>query len=167
MGHYFNRRSVQPQRQNVRQAQEVDVIRVDGYHYSCFLIAGVLRRGVDVVFEQHGVWVVDFRRGKRDRPVCVGAAVMAALERRTGFEKHQDDLWDRYAPLQDAAGGYESVLDLSAGLQSDPAADGRSSPSSRSDASAIELQTYVADRGGMEWAAGEDTSTQFVLTAEG
>jgi Transposase DDE domain len=37
----------------------------DGYFCSYFLIADMLRRGVDVLFEQHGARITDFRRGER------------------------------------------------------------------------------------------------------
>ena len=37
----------------------------DGYFCSYFLIADMLRRGVDVLFEQHGARLTDFRRGER------------------------------------------------------------------------------------------------------
>ncbi len=42
-----------------------DVMLADGYYCSYFLIAEMLRRGVDVLFEQHGARNTDFRRGKR------------------------------------------------------------------------------------------------------
>ena len=44
---------------------EGDVMLVDGYFCSYFLIADMLRRGVDVLFEQRGAWITDFRRGER------------------------------------------------------------------------------------------------------
>jgi len=44
---------------------EGDVMLADSYYCSYFLIAEMLRRGVDVVFEQHGARKSDFRRGKR------------------------------------------------------------------------------------------------------
>ncbi len=42
-----------------------DVMLADGYYGSYFLIADMLRRGVDVLFEQHGARATDFRRGER------------------------------------------------------------------------------------------------------
>jgi len=51
-----------------------DVMLADSYYCSYFLIADMLRRGVDVVFEQHGARITDFRRGERlgtrDHLVC-------------------------------------------------------------------------------------------------
>jgi len=53
---------------------EGDVMLADSYYCSYFLIADMRRRGVDVVFEQHGARKTDFRRGKRlgtrDHLVC-------------------------------------------------------------------------------------------------
>ena len=43
---------------------EGDVMLADGYFCSYFLIADMLRRGVDVLFEQHGARSTDFRRGE-------------------------------------------------------------------------------------------------------
>lgn len=42
-----------------------DVMLGDSYFCSYFLIAEMMRRGVDVLFEQHGARHTDFRRGKR------------------------------------------------------------------------------------------------------
>ena len=42
-----------------------DVFLADRYYCSYFLIAMLLFRGVDVVFQQHGSRNTDFRRGKR------------------------------------------------------------------------------------------------------
>jgi hypothetical protein len=42
-----------------------DVMLADGYYCSYFLIADMLRRAVDVLFEQHGARTTDFRRGER------------------------------------------------------------------------------------------------------
>ena len=42
---------------------EGDVMLADGYYCSYFLIADMLRRAVDVLFEQHGARTTDFRRG--------------------------------------------------------------------------------------------------------
>jgi hypothetical protein len=42
-----------------------DVMLADGYYGSYFLIAEMLRRAVDVLFEQHGARTTDFRRGER------------------------------------------------------------------------------------------------------
>jgi hypothetical protein len=44
---------------------EGDVMLADGYFCSYFLIADMLRRGVDVLFEQHGARSTDFRRGEQ------------------------------------------------------------------------------------------------------
>ena len=44
---------------------EGDVMLADGYFCSYFLIADMLRRAVDVLFEQHGARITDFRRGER------------------------------------------------------------------------------------------------------
>ena len=44
---------------------EGDVMLADSYFCSYFLIADMLRRGVDVLFEQHGARITDFRRGER------------------------------------------------------------------------------------------------------
>ena len=44
---------------------EGDVMLADGYFCSYFLIADMLRRGVDVLFEQHGARITDFRRGEQ------------------------------------------------------------------------------------------------------
>jgi len=42
-----------------------DVMLADSYFCSYFLIADMLRRAVDVLFEQHGARITDFRRGER------------------------------------------------------------------------------------------------------
>lgn len=42
-----------------------DLMLADSYFCSYFLIAGMMRRGVDVLFEQHGARLTDFRRGQR------------------------------------------------------------------------------------------------------
>lgn len=42
-----------------------DVALADSYYCSYFLIGSLMARGVDVVFEQHGVRKTDFRRGRR------------------------------------------------------------------------------------------------------
>ncbi|MEK7759573.1 MAG: IS4 family transposase, partial [Pseudomonadota bacterium] len=42
---------------------EGDVMLADSYFCSYFLIAGMRRRGVDVLFEQHGARITDFRSG--------------------------------------------------------------------------------------------------------
>ena len=39
-----------------------DVMLADGYYCSYFLIAEMQKRGVDVLFEQHGARHTDFRR---------------------------------------------------------------------------------------------------------
>lgn len=44
---------------------EGDIMLADSYYCSYFLIADVLARGVDVLFEQHGARQTDFRRGER------------------------------------------------------------------------------------------------------
>jgi hypothetical protein len=44
---------------------EGDVMVADSYYCSYFLIADLLRRGVDVVFEQHGARITDFRTGEK------------------------------------------------------------------------------------------------------
>ncbi len=44
---------------------EGDIMLADGYYCSYFLIADMLERGVDVLFEQHGARTTDFRRGER------------------------------------------------------------------------------------------------------
>jgi hypothetical protein len=44
---------------------EGDVMLADGYYCSYFLIADLIRRGVDVVFEQHGARHTDFRTGEK------------------------------------------------------------------------------------------------------
>lgn len=53
---------------------EGDIMLADSYFCSYFLIADMLARGVDVLFEQHGARGTDFRRGKnlgkRDHLVC-------------------------------------------------------------------------------------------------
>jgi hypothetical protein len=41
----------------------VDIVLGDRYFCSYFLIADMLKRGVDVLFEQHGARNTDFRRG--------------------------------------------------------------------------------------------------------
>ena len=41
-----------------------DVMLADSYFCSYFLIADMRRRGVDVLFEQHGARITDFRRGE-------------------------------------------------------------------------------------------------------
>ena len=43
---------------------EGDVMLADSYFCSYFLIADLRRRGVDVLFEQHGARITDFRRGE-------------------------------------------------------------------------------------------------------
>lgn len=47
---------------------EGDVMLADGYYCSYFLIADMLMRGVDVLFEQHGARHTDFRTGKKLGP---------------------------------------------------------------------------------------------------
>jgi hypothetical protein len=51
-----------------------DIMLADSYYCSYFLIADMLTRGVDVLFEQHGARHTDFRLGKklgpRDHLVC-------------------------------------------------------------------------------------------------
>jgi hypothetical protein len=42
-----------------------DVMLADGYFCSYFLIAEMQKRGVDVLFEQHGARITDFRRGEK------------------------------------------------------------------------------------------------------
>lgn len=42
-----------------------DVMLADAYFCSYFLIAQMHRRGVDVLFEQHGARITDFRRGEK------------------------------------------------------------------------------------------------------
>jgi hypothetical protein len=53
---------------------EGDVMLADSYFCSYFLIADMRQRGVDVLFEQHGARITDFRTGKRlgerDHLVC-------------------------------------------------------------------------------------------------
>lgn len=44
---------------------EDDVMLADSYYCSYFLIADLLARGVDAVFEQHGARRTDFRTGER------------------------------------------------------------------------------------------------------
>ncbi len=44
---------------------EGDIMLADGYYGSYFLIADMLIRGVDVLFEQHGARRTDFRRGEK------------------------------------------------------------------------------------------------------
>lgn len=52
-----------------RELREVfvpgDLMLADSYYCSYFLIAAMLARGVDVVFEQHGARQTDFRRGEK------------------------------------------------------------------------------------------------------
>ena len=43
---------------------EGDVMLADSYFCSYFLIADMRKRGVDVLFEQHGARITDFRRGE-------------------------------------------------------------------------------------------------------
>ena len=45
-----------------------DVMLADGYYCSYFLIADMLARGVDVLFEQHGARHTDFRKGEKLGP---------------------------------------------------------------------------------------------------
>lgn len=45
-----------------------DILLADRYYCSYFLIAELLERGVDVVFEQHGARKTDFRTGERLGP---------------------------------------------------------------------------------------------------
>jgi hypothetical protein len=45
-----------------------DVMLADSYYCSYFLLADLLARGVDVVFEQHGARKTDFRTGERLGP---------------------------------------------------------------------------------------------------
>ena len=47
---------------------EGDLMLADSYYCSYFLIADLLRKGVDIVFEQHGARKTDFRLGKRLGP---------------------------------------------------------------------------------------------------
>lgn len=44
---------------------EGDIMLADSYYCSYFLIADLLARGVDVLFEQHGARQTDFRRGEK------------------------------------------------------------------------------------------------------
>jgi hypothetical protein len=37
----------------------------DSYYCSYFLIAGIMERGVDVLFEQHGAHKIDFLMGEK------------------------------------------------------------------------------------------------------
>lgn len=51
-----------------------DIVLADRYYCSYFLISKLLERGLDVVFQQHGVRKTDFRKGRqlsvRDHVVC-------------------------------------------------------------------------------------------------
>jgi hypothetical protein len=42
-----------------------DIVLADRYYASYFLIAALLERNVDIVFQQHGVRKTDFRKGKK------------------------------------------------------------------------------------------------------
>lgn len=42
-----------------------DVVLADAYYASYFLIAGLIARGIDIVFAQHGARHIDFRTGQR------------------------------------------------------------------------------------------------------
>lgn len=45
--------------------EEGDVLLADRYYASFFLVAELIKRGVDTVFEQHGARNTDFRKGKK------------------------------------------------------------------------------------------------------
>ena len=79
---------------------EGDVMLADGYHCSYLLIADLIRRRVDVVFEQHGARHTDFRTGEklgvRDHlvqwprpawPDWIAGKPTAAIRRRSGCAK--------------------------------------------------------------------------------
>ncbi len=52
-------------RELMRCFVEGDIMLADSYFCSYFLIADMIRRGVDVLFEQHGARITDFRTGER------------------------------------------------------------------------------------------------------
>lgn len=52
-------------RQLLNCFQSGDIVLADRYYCSYFLISQLLERGVDVIFQQHGVRKTDFRRGRR------------------------------------------------------------------------------------------------------
>jgi hypothetical protein len=60
-----------------------DVLIGDSYYASFFVIAEMLRRGVDVVFEQHGARHTDFRRGEK----------LGERDHRVDWEKPQRPSW--------------------------------------------------------------------------
>jgi len=45
--------------------QRRDVVIADGYYCGYFMIAGLIRRGADIVMPQHHLRLTDFRRGKQ------------------------------------------------------------------------------------------------------
>ena len=48
--------------------EEGDILFADRYYASYFLVAELMKRGVDVLFEQHGARKTDFRKGKKQGP---------------------------------------------------------------------------------------------------
>jgi hypothetical protein len=60
-----------------------DVMLADGYFCSYFLIAEMQKRGVDVLFAQHGGRITDFRRGER----------LGARDHRVSWKKPQRPEW--------------------------------------------------------------------------
>ena len=60
-----------------------DVMLADGYFCSYFLIAEMQQRGVDVLFEQHGARLTDFRRGE----------TLGARDHRVSWKKPQRPEW--------------------------------------------------------------------------
>lgn len=60
-----------------------DVMLADGYFCSYFLIAQMHKRGVDVLFEQHGGRITDFRRGEK----------LGERDHRVSWKKPQRPEW--------------------------------------------------------------------------
>lgn len=60
-----------------------DVMLADGYFCSYFLIAEMQKRGVDVLFAQHGARITDFRRGEK----------LGVRDHRVSWKKPQRPEW--------------------------------------------------------------------------
>lgn len=73
-----------------------DVMLADALYCNYFLIAMLQARGVDVLFEQHGSRITDFRRGKalgtRDHVVCWPKPARPAWMTRAQYKAFPDEL---------------------------------------------------------------------------
>lgn len=114
----------------------------DPLYCNYYLIAAQMKAGVDVLFEQNGSRITDFRRGRQlDQQGRSLAAVCAALACRTRRAQPQDHHRHGCIELPDAADERETAPGSSAGLQLDQAS---SRPQRRRRPSRVELQAHVA-----------------------